>query len=94
MRSFFKGLTWVDFLDVAIYAIPMGLLMIAGPLLVAYKFLTTGRYLPAGVLIALWLACAATCVRDIRRRHFSWVSGGLCATWLVLTLVFALLADG
>ena len=62
-------------------------LLIAGPLVLTYRFLSEQRYLAASISVGAWLLFAAAGMRDLWRRRFSWVSGSLFVIWLAVTLV-------
>jgi len=73
--------------EVAIASILAALLLIIGPLLAAFWFLRNHHYLAAVASASLWILTAIVCVRDFRRRQFSWVSVILGMTWLVATFM-------
>ena len=61
-------------------------LLVAGPIYLAVRFIAAHHYLPALGLSLLWCGCIAACIRDLRRKSFSWLTGGLAAIWFVTTL--------
>jgi hypothetical protein len=59
-----EGLNAVEFVMVVVLA---ALLVIAGPLVVASRFVGHGQYFVAAMLSALRIVCVGICARDIRR---------------------------
>jgi hypothetical protein len=79
-----EGLNAVEFVVVVVLA---ALLVIAGPLVVASRFVGQGQYVVAAMLSALWIVCVGICARDIRRGTLGWISGGMVAAWVVAMFV-------
>lgn len=82
-----KILDWLDGFEVTVVAIVAALLLVLGPLFITYRFALAHRNSAAWLTGALWILSVAVCVRDFRRRRFSWVSGGVVAIWLVTILM-------
>src|SRR5436190_5589127 len=85
-----KIFDWLDNVEVALVATVASLLLLLGPLFITYRFALAHRPVAAALSGALWLCCAAFCVRDVRRRRMSWVSGGVLILWLLTTLLLGL----
>ena len=81
---------WLDGIEVAVCAFIAALLLVIGPLFVLARFILRHHYLPAAMVGLLWCGCVVACIRDLRRRSMSWVTGGLLVAWVVLTLVVGL----
>lgn len=82
-----KLFNWLDGIEVTIVAILAAVLLVLGPLFIAYRFALAHRHIAALLTGALWICCVSACVRDFRRQRLSWVSGGVIALWLITTLV-------
>jgi hypothetical protein len=78
---------WLDGVEVVVVAIIAAALLIFGPLFLVIRFYAAHHYLHALVLGVFWCGCIAACVRDFRRKCFSWVTGSLVALWVILTLL-------
>jgi hypothetical protein len=77
----------MDAVEFAIPAILAALLLVIGPLLATFYLLRTQQYTAAVVSSGLWILAAVACIRDLRRRHFGWVSVTLGLVWFVSTLI-------
>lgn len=78
---------WLDELEFWLLALLAGLLLIASPLWVAWRFAHVQRYAEAIFCLLLWGSCSVAFVRDLRQSRFSWVTGFLLGLWFILTLV-------
>ena len=91
MRGFFdkvgRVFGWMDAVEFAVPAILAALVLLVGPLLAALYLFRTHHLLAAIVSFGLWISAAIACIRDLRRRHFGWVSVTLGVAWLVTTLI-------
>src|SRR5438552_6129382 len=91
MRGFFDKIArvfgWMDTVEFAIPAVLAALVLVVGPLLVALYFIRTQHLIAAAVSFSLWLLAAVLCIRDLRRRHFNWVSITLGVVWFATTLI-------
>ena len=96
MQRIFKSISRffdrLDGLEVAVFALLAGVLLIVSPLWLTWRYAHTQRYGAAFFCFLLWASGVAACVRDLRQSRFSWVSGALLVLWfgLTLTLGFAL----
>lgn len=81
----------LDALEPIFYATLAGVVLAAGPLFVIYRFFIRQQLLAAGLCMFVWLGFVATCMRDARRKQFSWASRLLIGAWLILTFSFAVL---
>jgi len=90
MRGFFDKFAKVfGCMDAAEFIIPSilaAVLLIVAPLVASFFFMRAHHYLAATLSICIWILAVITCVRDFRRRHFSWLGLTLGAVWLVTTL--------
>jgi hypothetical protein len=90
MRGFFDKIArvfgWIDAAEFAILSILAAVLLIAAPLVASFFFFRSYHYVAATLSGSLWILTAIACIRDFRRRHFSWVSITLGVLWLVTTL--------
>jgi len=77
---------WLDGIELAAYAIVASLLLVVGPVYLVVRFIVAHRYSPGIALALLWCGCVAICIRDVRQRRFSWVTGCLVALWLITML--------
>ena len=85
-KSISHFLDWLDGLEVAVFALLAGGLLLVSPLWLAWRYAHTQRYGAAFFCFLLWASCAAACARDMRQSRLSWVSGALLALWFSLTL--------
>jgi hypothetical protein len=81
--GFFDGLDKLEFVVVAFVA---GVILWIGPIILAIHLVSAHRLVPAAVVGVLWVGTVATCVRDLRRKSWSWVSTVVCVLWFVLML--------
>ena len=68
-------------------AILAAALLIAAPLVASFFFFRAHHYVAGTLSGSLWILTAIACIRDFRRRHFSWVSLSLGIFWLITTLI-------
>ena len=91
MRGFFDKIAnvfgWMDAVEFAIPAILAALVLVVGPLLAAFYLFRTQHLVAAAVSFGLWILTAGACIRDLRRRHFGWVSVTLGVVWFMATLI-------
>ena len=90
MRGFFDRVAqvfgWMDAAEFAIPAILAAALLIAAPLVASFCFFRGHHYVAATLSGSFWILTAIACIRDVRRRHFGWVSLTLGLLWLITTL--------
>ena len=91
MRGFFdkvvKVFGWMDDAELIIPAILAAVLLLAAPLVASFLFFRAHHYVAAALSGSIWILAAIACVRDFRRRRFSWVSLALGGVWLITTLL-------
>jgi hypothetical protein len=91
MRGFFNKLNQafegLDGLEFVIPAVLAALLLIFGPPLASAYLIRKHHYVAAGLSGAIWAPAIVTCIRDLRRRHFGWVSIALIVIWIITTLI-------
>jgi len=73
--------------EVLIGVIAASALMLVVPLLLVAAYIRAGDYVLAALVALVFIAAAANCVRDLRRKRLGWVSGVLLAVW-VMAAVF------
>lgn len=83
-KGIFEAYDTIEFIVVAFVA---GLILWVGPVLLAFHYAQSGRPVAATIAAVLWVGTVATCLRDLRRRSWSWVSTIVCVTWFLLMLI-------
>jgi hypothetical protein len=95
LRIIWRALDWLDDIEVAVItfgaAVLAVVLLVVGPLFLTHRFVLAHHYAAAFFVGLLWISCAAGCIRDYRRRSFSWVSGGLIVIWTATALLLILI---
>ena len=86
MKRLWELFDWLDGIELVVCGVVAAVLLVAGPIYLAVRFIAAHHYLPALGLSLLWCGCIAACIRDLRRKSFSWLTGGLAAIWFVTTL--------
>ena len=81
--GFFDAL---DKLEFAVVAFVAGVILWVGPIILAIYLINTDRTVIAVIVGALWAGTVATCIRDLRRKSWSWVSTTICIVWFLLML--------
>lgn len=80
---------WMDAAEFVIPAILAAVFLVAAPLVASFFFFRAHHYLAATLSGSIWILATIPCIRDFRRRHFSWVSITLGIVWLITTLVIS-----
>lgn len=92
VKRFGQAFSAIDDLEFLLFGAAAAVLLVAGPWFIFVRWVTAGHYAPAIFLGLLWCGVVAACFRDLRRRRFSWVSGGITALWLLTMFLMALVA--
>jgi hypothetical protein len=74
--------------DFGFVAILVGLVLLIGPLVIAFLFFRNQHPLSGASILGLWILAAAVCVRNFRRQRLSWLSGFLAVLWFIATFLF------
>ncbi|WP_395738605.1 hypothetical protein [Prosthecobacter sp.] len=90
MKWLWRLLDGLDAIELVFYGCLAAAMFVGGPIWLVACFVVKQRYLPAVVLGLLGCVCIAIGVRDLRRKRFSWLTGGLAAGWFVTTLWISL----
>ena len=91
MRVFLQKLGrvfgWMDAVEFAVPAVLAAVLLVGGPIAAIVHFLRARHYAAAVATAGLWTLAGICCIRDLRRRKFSAVTGIVLATWLIGALI-------
>jgi hypothetical protein len=94
-RIIWRTLDWLDDIEAAVITFGAAalavVLLVVGPLFLIHRFVLAQHYAAAFFVSLLWISCTAGCMRDYRRRSFSWVSGSLIVIWAVILLLILIL---
>ncbi|WP_395744648.1 hypothetical protein [Prosthecobacter sp.] len=86
MKWLWRLFDGLDAIELVVCGLLAAAMLVGGPIWLVADFVTQQRYFAAVVLGLLWCVCIAVGVRDLRRKRFRWVTGGLIAGWFVMTL--------
>jgi len=86
MKRLWELFDWLNGIEFAVCGVVAATLLIGGPAYLIVRFVAAQHYLPAMGFGLLWCACLIACIRDLRRRRFTWLTGGLVVLWFATTL--------
>jgi len=85
-----RAFDFFDDIEIFFFSLIAGLIAIGGPILLIIRFINECDIWKAIAVISVFCICVYYCVRDYRRKKFSWISITVVVIWLVLTIVLSL----
>jgi hypothetical protein len=83
-------LGWLDSIEVFLFALIAGLLILVGPIVLFAHLMLAHNYFYASLIGLIWLGGFVAVRGDFQQRRVGWMSGILFGLWLIVTLLIGL----